>query len=154
MTKNPESAALTSLLTADVQADCSSTDDNLSHDQSGASSTISMVADSTMFSAVSSTSADNGGDNQNSTDKTADEKYRERRNRNNAAAKRSRDTKQAKLDSQVIHASLLEQENKRLREEKKQLQKEILSYRAELDIPDQAYNLIHHQPLPDHKYPL
>lgn len=54
-----------------------------------------------------------------------DSAYWERRRRNNAAAKRSRDARRAKEDETAVRAALLEQENFQLRIETNTLRQEI-----------------------------
>ncbi|XP_067947413.1 protein giant-like [Watersipora subatra] len=151
MTENPKSGLLTSWLTSDRQTDCSSTGGNSSHDSSGAAFTVSMAADSAISSVVPSTFAANkGGSRKMTADKTADEKYREKRNRNNAAAKRSRDSKQAKLDSTDVHVSFLKRELG-VETRKAQIEAQIMYYQAELSKVDNANSTVPHQLPLDHK---
>ena len=61
-----------------------------------------------------------------------DEKYWARRNKNNIAAKRSRDTRRLKENQIVITATYLEQENENLRKQLEQLKKETMSLKTRL----------------------
>lgn len=58
-----------------------------------------------------------------------DEKYWERRRKNNIAAKRSRDARRVKENQIVIRTSFLEQENTALKEQVLELKKETLTYK-------------------------
>lgn len=53
-----------------------------------------------------------------------DEKYWRRRNKNNVAAKRSREARRAKENQIIMRAGFLEDENEQLRSENKDLKKE------------------------------
>lgn len=57
-------------------------------------------------------------------DEMKDEKYWTRRNKNNIAAKRSRDARRIKENQIVLRASYLERENASLKEERKKLKEE------------------------------
>ncbi|RNA15628.1 cell death specification 2, partial [Brachionus plicatilis] len=59
-----------------------------------------------------------------------DEAYRERRRKNNEAAKRSRDARRAKEDDIALRAALLERENLQLKVELAQLKQETSRLRC------------------------
>ena len=59
-----------------------------------------------------------------------DEAYRERRRKNNEAAKRSRDARRAKEDDIALRAAILERENLQLKVEVAQLKQETNKLRC------------------------
>ena len=59
-----------------------------------------------------------------------DEAYKERRRKNNEAAKRSRDARRAKEDDIALRAAILERENLQLRVEVSQLKQETNKLRC------------------------
>ncbi|CAF0787802.1 unnamed protein product [Didymodactylos carnosus] len=65
-------------------------------------------------------------------DMSKDDTYRERRRKNNEAAKRSRDARRAKEDEIAIRAAWLEQENLKLRVENVQLKEENSQLRYQI----------------------
>nr|XP_034838273.1 cell death specification protein 2-like [Maniola hyperantus] len=67
-----------------------------------------------------------------------DEKYFERRRRNNQAAKKSRDARRMREDQIAWRACLLEQENASLRAHINALRQETLALRALLAARDEA----------------
>ena len=69
---------------------------------------------------------------QNVCDERKDEKYWERRRKNNMAAKRSRDARRAKETQIAIQASILERENKNLTQELSKARAENLLLRERL----------------------
>lgn len=62
--------------------------------------------------------------------KPCDDSYRERRRKNNEAAKRSRDARRAKEDDIALRAALLERENLQLKVELNQLKQETQRLRC------------------------
>ena len=70
-----------------------------------------------------------------------DEKYWERRRKNNMAAKRSRDARRAKETQIAIQATLLERENKNLTQELSKARAENLLLRERLQKYEQVWNL-------------
>ena len=69
---------------------------------------------------------------QNVLDERKDEKYWERRRKNNMAAKRSRDARRAKETQIAIQATILERENKNLTQELSKARAENLLLRERL----------------------
>ena len=76
------------------------------------------------FSSVSSTRSRNSSIDDSVNLGNTDDAYRERRRKNNEAAKRSRDARRAKEDDIALRAALLERENLQLKVELAQLKQE------------------------------